>query len=130
MVVSGRLTSTLFRKDLDLDALPQLQRCIFSEVYLDRQDSSVDGTTGIFRAETAGDNGVGDLLNLPLPKRLGEAFGCDEDIRPERHTTCVELIDFGLDSDSMQVGYRDDSRGNRDCLACVDVPRGDDSIDG
>src|SRR5208282_540077 len=92
--VFWRLTA-LVREDLDFDTLSELQRRGFAEHDLDRENAGVDRAPGIFGTNATGNDRVGDLFNLSLPGRARVALGRDQNVRPERNATRVELVDLG-----------------------------------
>ena len=96
------------RRDLDVDALAELERSRLRQGDLDRQDAGVDRTAGVRRAGATAHHGIGDLLDRAVPLRWAVPLRRDRDRRPQCDSCGVELVDLGLDPEPVQVGDRDD----------------------
>ncbi len=84
--------------DFDFDALPQLQGATLPEGQPDEENAYIAGSAGILGTGPAGDDGIGDFLDLSAPATIGIALGGDRRRGLGGDPGNVELVDLGLDS--------------------------------
>ena len=88
-----------------------------------RQDAGVGRSARVLGTHAAGDDAIGDVFDRAPPGRLGVSLGGDSHRASLGAARDVELVDLGLDPDAVQVGERDDLRGDLKRLAGAGMAR-------